>query len=319
MFCSSLCDIGPPDPHTPLIRYTCTVIVRIKAHFARYGIPAVCHTDNGPQFVSEEYASFAKDFGFRHTTSSPYHSQGNGKAEAAVKIVKSMLRKSADIDKALLHHRNTPPQGHAFSPAQRMLCRRTRTTLPTNDQLLQPQIIPSDTVCQNIEKRRLSSKASYDKYATSQTHRELEVGDQVYAKPPPQSHGRPWSYGNIVRKNGSRSYTIKTPHSTLRRNRVDLRPARAEPPIHTTPHHGLQGGSLHMQHVPTESPAVGPVGTPDQPPSPPQLNNAGLEGSSTVQASEVNIPSTPLHGPSPNSLYITRYGRAVKKPKILNW
>ena len=98
-----------------------------------------------------------------------------------------------------------------------MLCRHMRTTLPTNDQLLQPQIVPSDTVCQNIEKRRLSNKANDDKHATSQTHTKLEVGDQVYAKPPPQSHGRPWAYGNIVRKNGSRSYVH------IRRNIITYR------------------------------------------------------------------------------------------------
>ena len=28
MFCSSLCDIGPPDPHTPPVRYTCTLSMR---------------------------------------------------------------------------------------------------------------------------------------------------------------------------------------------------------------------------------------------------------------------------------------------------
>ena len=30
------------------------VINKTKAQFARYGVPAICHTDNGPQFISEQ-------------------------------------------------------------------------------------------------------------------------------------------------------------------------------------------------------------------------------------------------------------------------
>ena len=55
----------------------------------------------------------------------------NGWAEAAVKVSKSMLKKSDDLQTALLNYRNTPPKGHTYSPAQRMMSRRTRTTLPT--------------------------------------------------------------------------------------------------------------------------------------------------------------------------------------------
>ena len=61
-----------------------TVINKTKAHFARFGIPQICHTDNGSQFTSKEYENFATHYGFKHTTSSPYHPKGNGRAEAAV-------------------------------------------------------------------------------------------------------------------------------------------------------------------------------------------------------------------------------------------
>ena len=115
-----------------------TVINKTKAHVARFGIPQICHTDNGSQFASKEYENFATQYGFKHTTSSPYHPQGNGRAEAAVKVAKSTLKKSADFQTALLNYRNTPPQGHTYSPAQRMLLRRIRTTLPTPNHLIKP-------------------------------------------------------------------------------------------------------------------------------------------------------------------------------------
>ena len=92
-----------------------TVINKTKAHFARFGTPQICHSDNGPQFASKEYENFATQYGFKHTTSSPYHPQGNGRAEAAVKVAKATLKKSTDFQIALLNYRNTPPQGHIFT------------------------------------------------------------------------------------------------------------------------------------------------------------------------------------------------------------
>ena len=58
-----------------------TIVTHTKGHFARYGIP------------EKVYEDFAAQWGFNHVTSSPYHSQSNGKAKAAVKIAKSMLKK----------------------------------------------------------------------------------------------------------------------------------------------------------------------------------------------------------------------------------
>ena len=48
-----------------------TVVQKTKEHFARYGTPDWCHTDNGPQFISKEYKDFASKWGFSHSTSSP--------------------------------------------------------------------------------------------------------------------------------------------------------------------------------------------------------------------------------------------------------
>jgi hypothetical protein len=64
------------------------VIKACKKTFARYGIPNCIQSDNGPQFVSREFEKFSREWGFMHTTSSPGHQQSNGKAEAAVKIIK---------------------------------------------------------------------------------------------------------------------------------------------------------------------------------------------------------------------------------------
>ena len=71
-----------------------TVIKKLKAHLARYGIPRQLVSDNGPQFVSSEFSTFTKSWGIEHTTTSPHHSKANGKVESAVKVAKRMLRKT---------------------------------------------------------------------------------------------------------------------------------------------------------------------------------------------------------------------------------
>ena len=153
---------------------------------------------------------FSSQYGFKHTTSSPYHSQGNGRAEAAVKVSESMLKKSDDFQIALLNYRNTPPKGHTYSPAQRMVSRRTRTTLPTADHLLEPMSINRDTVSAEIKAKRNTSKAHYDKTAGPEQN-SINIGEFVYARPPTSKPGNPWAYGRVTGQRHSRSYTIQTP------------------------------------------------------------------------------------------------------------
>ena len=102
-----------------------TVIKKLKAHLARYDIPKQLVTDNGPQFVSDEFRKFTEGWGIEHTKTSPHRSQANGKCEAAVKVAKRMLRKTTksgeDQYLALLNVRNVPTQGVDSSPAQRLL------------------------------------------------------------------------------------------------------------------------------------------------------------------------------------------------------
>ena len=71
-----------------------TIVMRTKTQFASFGISETVLTDNGPQFRAEAYARFAKEWEFNYVTSSPYHSQANGKAESAVKIAKRLIKKT---------------------------------------------------------------------------------------------------------------------------------------------------------------------------------------------------------------------------------
>ena len=132
------------------------VIRKLKAHFARHGIP-----DNGSQFTSRDFLKFSRDWDFEHLTSSPHRSQGNGKAESAVKEAKKILRKCrasrSDAFLALLDHRNTPPASVQVSPAQRLFNRRTRSLLPMTANLLAPQAVSDNELC----------RAKFEQVATS--------------------------------------------------------------------------------------------------------------------------------------------------------
>ena len=71
-----------------------TTILKLKSHFARYGILDQVISDNGPQFTADEFAEFSRKWDFEHLTSSPGNSKANGKAESGVKTVKRILKKS---------------------------------------------------------------------------------------------------------------------------------------------------------------------------------------------------------------------------------
>ena len=50
----------------------------LRVVFARYGLPHKVVSDNGPQFVSEEYQTFLKMNRIKLTLVSPYHPASNG-------------------------------------------------------------------------------------------------------------------------------------------------------------------------------------------------------------------------------------------------
>lgn len=115
-----------------------------------------------------------------------------------------MLKKADDFHSAMLIYRKTPPQGHTYSPSQCMLLRRTRTPLPTTDQLLTLTMLNFRIVEEEITKKRHDSKTYYDKSASVEQG-PLIIGTYAYTKPPPHQRGKPWIYGKVINRENPRS------------------------------------------------------------------------------------------------------------------
>jgi len=68
------------------------IIKKMKLIFAGYGIPVSAYSDNGPQYSANEFAAFARNYGFNYITSSPGDSSGKSGAERAVGTIKDLLK-----------------------------------------------------------------------------------------------------------------------------------------------------------------------------------------------------------------------------------
>ncbi|VDI09095.1 Hypothetical predicted protein [Mytilus galloprovincialis] len=196
-----------------------TVIHKLRAQFARYGIPDTCFSDNGPQFNCVEFRNFAKEWDFSHETSSPYYPQSNGKVEHAVQNAKSLIRKGkhaqSDPFLAILDFRNTPTQGFETSPAQRSMNRRTKTLIPTKESLLKPKIEG-----QNVQKEIQFSKERQSHYYNQGAKElsSLKEGDVVRVEPA-KKYQKTWEKGTVNQKVNEISYEINMKGKTFRRNR----------------------------------------------------------------------------------------------------
>ena len=206
---------------------TSTAVVKCtKNHLSRYGTVDKIITDNGPQFISSDYKEFTDTWQIQHITSSPHHSQANGKAESAVKIAKKLLKKvkhtGQDMHIAILEWRNTP-NNTGSSPVQRLMSHRTKTLLPTAEELLKPRVV--DNVDKDIDQRKKQAKKQYDKHTIPLP--ELAIGETVRLQPdfPHQQ----WRIAKCLQKVGPRSYLVQTEEGRkYRRNRKYLRTTKED-------------------------------------------------------------------------------------------
>ena len=213
------------------------LIKAIKPVFATHGAPATLITDNGTNFISSEFRRFLKSWDVNHITSNPHHHQSNERAEAAVKLMKGIIKKTTkegtDMWKAILEWRNATIPGMRSSPAQRLLSRRTRSMLSCKATEYTPQV--QMDVQQALIKKRQTTKSYYDQHAKQLP--DLVIGQPIRVKRHPQTPNSDWTPGIVTRKAAPCSYMRNRIHLCQQAtfpDRAPTEPLNIRPPRYIT-------------------------------------------------------------------------------------
>ncbi len=122
-----------------LRRATATEIIECLWHsFSTFGLPQKVVSDNGPQFISQEFEAFLKEFNIDHIKSSNYFPSSNGCIERFHSTLKAQLKRvffdsnvkfEVALDKVLFDIRKTPNAMTGVTPFQAMFNQPMRTDL----------------------------------------------------------------------------------------------------------------------------------------------------------------------------------------------
>ena len=203
------------------------LINKTREHFCRTAVPNIIWSDQGSQFMSQNFQEFMKRWKIKHKTSSPRNPQSNGKIEATVKSMKKIIKSCMNgnkmyadlIVRALLQYRNTPNVRDFLSPAQKLFGHPIQDELPIhksaferNEQALQR--------AHNQKKNDEKQKAYYNSSARELP--ELQPGEHIAMYNP---NKKIWdTYGKITKLINKRRYEIKLNNGAiLQRNRKYLR------------------------------------------------------------------------------------------------
>ena len=126
-------------------------------------------SDNGPQYSSEQFAEFANQYGFSHITSSPKYPQYNGAAERAVRTINDIMKwnkiQNGDKYMVMLAYRSTPLE-NGLSPAELLMGRQLRTTVPVIPQQLKPNLVNHSRL---LQREKTNKERNRDRTSTNVT------------------------------------------------------------------------------------------------------------------------------------------------------
>ncbi|UYV70251.1 K02A2.6-like, partial [Cordylochernes scorpioides] len=284
-----VCDYYSRYPEISLLQNLTAqeVIGRLKSIFARHGTPETVRSDNGPQFqkvLGSEFSKFSKEWSFKHITSSPKFPQSNGFIEAIIKNIKQSFKKEEDCYLTLQAYRTMPLES-GYSPAELLMGRRLRTSVPAIESSLMPRYLDSEALQEREKRRVINQKRLYDKRHDVHSLPPLQQGDSVWVRDQRVK-------GKVLHKSEEpRSYWVQTPQGKVRRNRLHLTPL---PKMGST-----MDASEDDQEQETEEDC------PTQTAS--STRDGRMQRDNQDQDPEKSLPSMPaVH---------TRYGRAVKIPR----
>jgi hypothetical protein len=172
--------------------------------------------------------------------SSPRFSQANGAAERAVQTAKSLLRRADDQFLALLAYRTTPIVD-GYSPAQLLMGRQLRSTVPTTQQQLQPSTPDAAAVLRHDKVAKQRQATNYNRRHRARDGKGWRVGDNVWVPDvnieatvtevlPFRSYQLRTANGSVIRRNGrALRHALPPKTSTTQRATTPARSSTATP------------------------------------------------------------------------------------------
>ncbi|XP_047987904.1 uncharacterized protein K02A2.6-like [Leguminivora glycinivorella] len=160
--------------------------------FDTFGVPYTLVSDNGRQFISQEFQNFMRDNGIVHKTIAPYHPATNGQAERYVQIIKRALHKlegeSGAITDKIRRVKSTlrsTPASSGYSPYLLMFGREVRTRLTA----------------------KIRAPPKCHAQSAPNTNRQFALNSRVQARNYSGS-GQKWKFGTVKRRLGNLHYEI---------------------------------------------------------------------------------------------------------------
>ena len=173
---------------------------KLRDMFSHYGLPDQLVSDNGPQFVSNEFSQFMRLNDIKHSLVAPYHPRSNGQAERFVQTFKQYFKAEGvqnikqNLARFLFSYRTTPNSTTGHTPAELFLNRRPKIRLD----LLKPDL------GRKIESKQNNQKSTQDAHSKD---RNFQVNETVVVQ---NFRGEPrWLEAVIIERTGPVSYTVQ--------------------------------------------------------------------------------------------------------------
>ena len=144
-----------------------------------------------------------KEYGFTHITSSPRYPQ----SKRAVRTVKNLLDKNRDPYAALLAYRSTPLE-NGYSPAELLMGRKLRTTVPVALTQLVPHLPNFSKLKEKEKQLRERQRKNFNHHHHTVNLKPLQTGDNV------RNSGN-WNQSTVICGADPRWYLSKEPSTPV--------------------------------------------------------------------------------------------------------
>lgn len=201
-------------------------IKRLKSIFARFGLPISITSDNGRQFVSDEFGEFCNTNNIKLINTTPYWPQQNGEVERQNRSILKRLIISQntnrnwidDLQEYLLMYRATPHSTTLKTPSELLFGRNIRDKIPSIHQPIETDEEVRDRDLMEKEKGRIYADKRRGAKIT-----DISIGDKVLVKRQAKTNKLSSTFGPekfiVISKKGSEAVIeSSTGHTTYRRN-----------------------------------------------------------------------------------------------------